>query len=331
MVLNLISMVVISLLGAEACTLPDPSAGTRMDYSDMRGYYLDGDRTDRFVRYAPVFIVEEYSKSYNRIGTPAARYDAQEEEDIYVDSTQATYYTEVINWESSTHKYTNLIFRVHFEMSKKNKFSTDGGKGYNTGSMVIVTIDEKEEPVLVNVIQTCGCFHVLLPTNYLDDSALPEHWAMEEQTVYGEKLSGSLKYSETFSPDVHPVIFLRSANHRAAEIHAATLVSIKDKYPLTQADMMPMDALDHLKLGDGDTSFFHTEGKYKGLVKGAIKKKETFLLGVIVGDSRVGQDRRYGSPVEVPRGFYTSIKPGKQDASDMWDYPVFLQYEGWNF
>lgn len=314
---------------SQSCSLPDPSAGTALDYSGMKGFYLEADADDLYSRYAPVFIVEAYDETYNRIGTPAARLDRKGKEDIYVDSSSPTYYTEKIEWESGATMYTNLIYRVHFEMSKGNGNSTDGGKGYNSGTMVIVTLNGEKLPILVNIVQTCGCFHALIPTTYLDQAAFPKWWDINENPVYGESLTGLLKYPGTFDASVHPVIFLRRDSHRAAEVHAATLASVKDQYELIDATMKPMDALEHLKLGDGETSFFYEDGKNQGLVKGAFKTKESILLGIVVGDTRVGQDRKYASEDEVPRGFYTSIKPGQKDESDMWDYKSFLEYNDW--
>jgi hypothetical protein len=88
----------------------------------------------------------------------------------------------------------------------------------------------------------------------------------------------------------------------------------------------------HLPLPDGrETAFFYEDGKNKGLVKGAYKRREALLLGLVTGDGRVGQDRVYGGKDDVPRGFYTSINPLKKGESDMWDYAAFLGQADWRF
>ncbi len=328
MVITTCLLTLVAALAATECPLPDPSAGTELDYSAMKGFVVEeGDA--QFLRFAPVFLVEAYDNSYNRIGTPSARPDKKGREDIYVDPAHPTFYTELREWEGASAKFTNLIYRVHFEGSKSNSKSRDGGKGSNVGTIAIVSLNEAGKPVFFNSVQTCGCFHAILPTPFTPASAYPEAWDKEEFAVYGETLPGLVAYPDEFGPEVRPVVFLRDGNHRTADIQLASIASVREKYELVPAPMKPMESLKHLPLGDGETSFYFEDGKNKGLVKGAYKRAEGLLLGAWVGDSRVGQDRIYGSEEELPRGFYTTIKRSEKDESDMWDYAAFLALNGW--
>jgi hypothetical protein len=329
MLANVIASILLTAVGGATCTLPGPEAGTALDYDTMKGFILEDADDPRLEQFAPIILVEHYEETYNRVGEPSARFDKKEHEEIYVDPAHPVYYTDVMPWEGDHGKYTNLVYRVHFEMSKGNDNSTDGGKGYNTGMLVIVTLDETDHPRYVNVVQTCGCFHALLPTSYLPKTDFPDTWDPEAFYVYGETLPGMLAYPKEVDPNVRPVVFLRDGSHRMADIDVATITSVRDQYELIPATAKPLDALEHLKLGDGETSFFFEEGKNKGLVKGAFKRKESFLLGLVVGDTHVGQDRKFGSEEEVPRGFYTTIKPGEKEESEMWDYKGFLEHNGW--
>lgn len=315
-------------LGGASCPLPDARAGTALDLDSIKGFVVsEGDGL--LARFAPVILVEDYEQTYNRVGAPAARLDEDGDEDIYVDPARPVYYTQVQEWQGEKGKYTNLIYRVHFEMSIGNPKSANGGKGYNVGLMTVVTLDEQQRPLLVNVVHTCGCFHAILPTTFLPAEDYPEGWSVESYSTYGETLPGLIKYPESFDKDVRPVLYLRGGSHRVVDIQLASIDSVREKYELFPATLEPVEALEHLKLGDGETSFFYTEGKNKGLVKGAIKKKESILLGAFIGDTRVGQDRKFGGEDEVPRGFYTTINPIKKDESDMWDYNAFLHQNGW--
>lgn len=325
---SLLAASLLFAMGAGTCALPDERAGTALDFSTVEGFALtQGDTL--LERFAPVFLVEGYGESMNRIGAPAARFDKDGEEEIYIDPDHPVYFTQTREFETAHGKFTNLIYRVHFEMSTGNGYSTNGGKGYNVGLMAIVTLDAAEKPVLLNIVHTCGCFHALLPTTYTPNGALPEGWSKEKRRVYGETLPGMVRYPDEFLPEARPVIYLREGSHRAVDVQVGSLDGIRERYTLHEVATAPMDALEHLKLGDGETSFYYTEGKNRGLVKGAMKKRETVLLGAVVGDSRAGQDRIYGGADELPRGFYTTIKPGAQDESDMWDYAAFLDYNGW--
>jgi len=315
-------------LGGASCPLPDARAGTELDFTAMKGFVVtEGD--ELLTRFAPIILVEDYGQSYNRVGAPSARLDKDGDEDIYVDPARPVYYTQVQEWATEKGTYTNLIYRAHFEMSLGNSKSTDGGKGYNVGLMTVVTIDEKQQPLLVNVLHTCGCFHAILPTTFLPEEAYPEDWDVASHSTYGETLPGLVRYPEGFDQDVRPVLYLRSGSHRAVDIQLASIDSVRETYELFDTALEPESALEHLKLGEGETSFYYTEGKNKGLVKGAFKRKESLLLGLVVGDTRVGQDRKYGSAEEVPRGFYTTINPSKKDESEMWDYAKFLSQNGW--
>jgi hypothetical protein len=314
--------------GGASCPLPDARAGTELNLDSIKGFVVT-EGEELLTRFAPVILVEEYEQTYNRVGAPSARLDEDGDEDVYVDPARPVYYTQVQEWQTEKGKYTNLIYRAHFEMSLGNPKSTNGGKGYNVGLMTVVTIDENQHPVLVNVVHTCGCFHAILPTTFLSKDAYPDGWDVESYATYGETLPGLVKYPEGFDKDVRPVLYLRGGSHRAVDIQLASIDSVREKYELFNAALEPESALEHLKLGDGETSFYFTDGKNKGLVKGAIKKKESLLLGAIIGDTRVGQDRKFGSEEEVPRGFYTTINPAKKDESDMWDYAKFLRTNGW--
>lgn len=314
--------------GSTTCSLPDERAGTALDYETVQGFTVSqGDPL--LVKYAPIFMVEGYDLSYNRVGAPSARLDKRNREDIFVDPNRPVYYTQTREFDTDRGHFTNLIYRVHFEKSTGNSNSTNGGQGKNVGLMAIVTLDTEKHPVLLNVLHTCGCFHALLPTTFTPSTALPEGWNPDALQVYGETLPGTVKYPADFDESVRPVIYLREGSHRAVDVQVASVDSVRERYTLHEGALAPVEDLSHLKLGDGETSFFFTEGKEKGLVKGAIKAKETLLLGIVVGDSRVGQDRMYGSVEDVPRGFYTTITPGQQDESGMWDYKSFLEFNGW--
>ncbi len=323
-----ITACLVAALGAASCPLPDPSAGTALAYDSMRGFVVAGG-DDAFTTFAPIVLVENYAETYNRVGMPAARLQENGDEEIYVDPATPTFYVEKIEWASGTHRYTNLVYRVHFEMGKANKYSRDGGRGDNVGLLMIVTLDESGKPIWLNTVGSCGCFHAIVPTTFLPKSAYPASWNTETLNVYGEHLSGLLTFPEDFDAGVRPVVFLRDGSHRVAEVQVASIDSVREHYPLTEAHTAPMESLKHLPLGEGETSFYYEDGDLKGLVKGAYKRGEALALGAWIGDGRVGQDRVYGSEEEVPRGFYTSINPADKDESDMWDYKSFLEQNGW--
>ena len=51
-----------------------------------------------------------------------------------------------------------------------------------------------------------------------------------------------------------------------------------------------------------------------------------FVDELVVIDTRIGVDKRYGKAGDEAPVFYTSIKPWAQKASDMRDFPGFLDF-----
>ena len=66
-------------------------------------------------RFAPIFVVEQDEESFNKIGTPSARVNERGKTEVYVDTSHPTIYTEVETFETERERYTNLIYRIHFE------------------------------------------------------------------------------------------------------------------------------------------------------------------------------------------------------------------------
>ena len=231
-----------------------------------------------------------------------------------MDPSKATCYTQVKEWQGDHGAYTNLIYRVHFEESASDSKSIGINAGKNTGLLLIITLNADKKPVLMNAVHTCGCFHALFPTNYLDASLYPEDWDRDKQKVYGETPPGFVSFPET--GDAHPVFFLRGGSHRVTDVNAASIETLRTRFELLPMTLAPMDALKHLPLGDGETSFYYESGRKKGLVKGAGKSGESVLFGAWMGDANVGQDREYGSKDETGRLFYTTLNRMDKD-SDM--------------
>lgn len=48
-------------------------------------------------------------------------------------------------------------------------------------------------------------------------------------------------------------------------------------------------------------------------------------------DPLVGEDKEVGPAEQTGMTFYTSLKFWARKASDIWDFPGFLKYWGWNF
>ncbi len=290
----------------------------------LRAYVAKND-TWHFSRHAPVFVVEEPGRSFNRIGTAAARM-TQGAEEVYIDSEQPTLYARKTSFRTARGSYTNLTYRVHFEKVPATRL----GWGKNVGLLVIVTLNESGQPVLFTTLHTCGCYLAFTPTSYLDEAAYPPGWERGRQKVYGESLPGYIDYGEG-SPTHHRLhLLLRKNTHRVMDLWLADS-RVPSGYQSVLAPVKPLKVLEGLGLPDGaSTSFYETEGGRRDYVKDSQKPWERLFMSWWAFDWRVGEDKKLGRDREDGIVFYTSLKPWAREASDLRNFPVFLQYWGWN-
>lgn len=278
-------------------------------------------------QYAPVFLIEDNHEDFNKIGTPSARYTKRNREQIYVDCDVATVYESTHTFTTGTDEYTNLLYRVHFEKNPFTWAPFNVGAGKNVGAMVVITLDSQQEPVFISTVQSCGCYHAIVPTNYLSQEAYPDDWSPNGRMVYGEQLPGQLDFST--GDDSRLVVSIRSGTHRTMGLSVQSLAKVKVSHPVLVMQSAPMASLTSLPLGTTTTSFYHERGRKKGLVKGAFKPLETVAFGLWAWDSHVGQDREYGSKETVGRRFYTTLQSSKKKDADMWHYAHYLRHNGW--
>ena len=279
--------------------------------------------------HAPVFLIEHNELEYNRIGSPSARFDEDGEEEIYVDPERATIYHQIEKFETDKGAYTNLIYRIHFEESPFTWRPFNASAGKNVGAMAVVTLDETNHPVLLTTVQSCGCYHAITPTSFLQADVYPEVWINEPVENYGETLPARLDYPANAGTDTRIAIRIRSGTHRTTDVSLMTLQEVSDAYSTVEAAAAPMGSLKDIPLGEGHTSFYYEKGQKRGLVKGASKPWETLMFGLWSWDSHVGQDREYASKDDSGHRFYTTLRAGRKKEADMWDYAGYLRHNGW--
>lgn len=283
-------------------------------------------------RFAPVFLVDESDKSYNLIGRPMARIDEDGDEEIYVDSREPAIFWQKLEFTTDRGRYTNLVYRIHFPEVPFNLIPFHLTSGDNVGLIVVVTLNDKQEPVLLTMVNTCGCYLGIIPTTFLPEDAYPEDWDTANQFIYGEYLPGLITYN---SDDLDKgsrlfMIHLRGGTHRVKCIQPLAKQEELAKHETVITPLLNIAKLDLLQLDGTTTSFFETTGPKKGLVKGSNKIWERLFMSWWALDWNIGMDKRYGPSEEMETVFYTSLKIWARDDSDMWNFPRFLKYWGWN-
>jgi len=298
----------------------------------VQGLYLvQGKEKAAIHRFAPVFLVYGYNHRHNRIGRPTASREENGRERITIDIDQPTVYVKKESFSTPKNSYTNLIYRAHFPAIPFSLVPFNLTAGKNPGLIIIITLNGREEPVLVTSVHTCGCYKAIISTTYLHDEALPQKRQKKPVSlslnVYGEQLPVIVDYQSrndprllvTLRPDVHRVMDLQVIDGR-------TLQSLQSDLQVRDVSLEPIENLDRLSINGDMTSFYYQEGMMKDHVKGAIKPLETIFLSWASLDLFVGTDKMYGSQ---DNPFYTSLKPWNRRKSDMNDFARFLQFWGW--
>jgi len=311
--------IIILMLGwLQGCATPhiSPTASNQI----FANFTLDS----KLGQYAPIIAPQGTEFKHNRIGHAAARRDDNGNEEIYIATDQAIFYSDEQTFTTSRgNHYQNLVYRFHFPYVPQPRLTA----GKNGGLFVILTLNAQQQPVLITTVHTCGCYLAIVPTSYLATTAYPKGWNDNRQQVFGESLPERLDYPTQFSREWRPVIHLRRDNHRVLDISLSKQEQLHG--PIETIQLATISALDRMPLDNSFTSFFHRSGRHKGYVKGAGKLWELLLMSWWSFDLHIGNDKRLGDPTKTGTVFYTSLKPWARDASNMWFFADFLDYWGW--
>ncbi len=203
-------------------------------------------------RLAPLFVFPGYEREYNRIGQVSAR-AIDDWAEISINSEKPTVYFDRRSFTTDNGVYTNLVYRIHFEKTPYRLLPFHLAAGGHPGVVVILTLDQSEQVLLVTTVNTCGCYAAVIPTDLLEKTAFPDDWPEDTLRVYGEVLPASLHsdgvdelVEVTIRPEMHRVMDLRIIKR-----------STVDRDQLIQAELMEMDSLKTLPLEDGTTTSFY--------------------------------------------------------------------------
>lgn len=294
--------------------------------------FVSSEEKDLFHRYAPIFVIEDENIPYNKIGEPKLKRDLKNNIRGYVDFHTPKIYAQKREFITRKGHYTNLIYRVHFQKVPYGfkPFHVTAGK--NGGQLVVVTLNDKKEPLFITTVDTCGCYISIIPTNYLPEDAYPKDWVHEPHYRYGEKHTPRIcKYPKPFKSDYHPVIYMRTGNHRVSDVIVQNEEVIKAQYGIQEMNMVPITQLEYLQIDDEEerASFYYSDIS-KGMVRDAYKPYEMLFMSWVFFEPNVGWDKKYASSTEILSRFYTSLNPAYRRESDMWVFPRFLKFWGWS-
>ena len=273
---------------------------------------------------APIFQLLDTQNAYNRIGQVVAS-GTKDANFVTIDPDHPVLYVGTSHFSTLQGNYTNLIYRVHFLEQPYSLVPFHYGAGQHVGLLVILTLDDRGQVVLVTTAQTCGCYAVSIPTKALSTSAYPMDWPSSTVTVAGEQLPVQLP---AIGPEDVLQLVLRPEVHRVMDMKVTPMASLPKG--VTSASFADLASLRSLSLDDGTTtSFYYRDWPLTGHVKGAIKPWETLLLGIVSFDMFVGMDKEFGDTRQSGNPFYTSLKPWNRTSSDLNNFASYLRFNGW--
>lgn len=279
--------------------------------------------------FTPAYLVREPAQEFNKIGTARAREVPGKDPEIFVDPGKPSVYFETQEFHTRKGRYTNLIYRIHFQEVPLGWGKINLTAGRNPGLLVIYTLDENSDLLLVTTVHTCGCYLAFLPTAALPAEAFPPDWPKQSQWIYGYTLPSRIDHPGSDTDD-RIVFTLASETHRIIDVQVTggdSRQAIPDRVDM---DLTPMHALYSLPYRNGTVSFFETSGRRAGYVKNNTKILERLLMSWWAFDLYVGEDKAYSIHDKSGAVFYTSLKFWARQASDMKNFPEFLRYWGWN-
>jgi hypothetical protein len=294
-----------------------------------------GQTGEAYERLAPFYLLYDLDEAHNRIGAPSAR----SQEEVYVDPDAPALYYEVRHFTTGRASYVNYIYRIHFTETPFSLVPFTVTAGEHPGILVIVTVDAGGNPVLVSQAGTCGCYVVVVPTDYLSADMLPDCWSGEPLKVFGETLAPLVAYKGVSRPRL--LVEIRPDNHRVVSLRveaeplaAGRAAGLAGEAATVALPLFEEARLHKLAYPGGVTSFFYTKGMGRAHVRGAGRPWELALMSWWAFDLYVGEDKDYGDHDNPQRDssynpFYTSLKFWARAGSDMADFPRFLKYWGW--
>jgi len=279
---------------------------------------------------APAILSESDWAGWNRPGAIELSRDADGELSLRVDPTRPTLYAEMRQFTASSGKtYRNLIYRVHFERVPLRFKPFHITAGLNGGLFFVITLDDEDQPLLVTMVHSCGCYLAFLPTDRLDPQSLPAQWSTDQQLVFEETLPGMLRVPDNIDPGNRLMISLRTGTHRVTDVFYDNLLAAtgnRDRLARSSTRLAPLASLADLPIGDGMAESAFDQ---QGYLRNAKKPLERMLMSWWALDWQIGVDKRLGRSRDDGQPFYTSLKYWDRNASDMRSFGDFLAY--WDF
>lgn len=250
-------------------------------------------------RYAPVLVQERddaatYASYNDRLGTVVAI----DEKDIRVDTSAPAAYGYARDLNIGNQRYIQLVYTFWYPAHPPLKEGFDSEAGHIDGSVLRITLDQDEHPLVFESMLACGCYHRTYPTGCLERLAREINGPPMNGKTFSIEREVAGKY-DLIIPELVDDELARAGQlviRAAAGYHALIDIAFSDgthrfeESTTGEYVLRPYEELTHLELPDGrKTSMFYDNG----LVKGAHRVEGVFFTPIGILSS--GQPRQRGT------------------------------------
>lgn len=250
--------------------------------------------------YAPVFLQQvdpdaSYPASEDRIGRIylTGRPDAIR---VHVDIADPVVYWTRLEAKVGNRKYDQLVY-VAWYPSRPALAKNDPEAGRIDGVVVRITLDRHSRPAIYEFVRSCGCYHALWVSEFIEAEARAQFGAPAENHRFA--IQRDLPGKELFIPDLipddgarprRPVAFVSAGHHLLMGVKPIEDHMFKGKVSSRYTYRLgPYDSLTKLPLGDAVASMFGSDGLVHDAGRG-----EGWLLAP-TGMLSAGQPRQLGT------------------------------------
>ncbi len=261
----------------------------------------DAAKDDLLVRYAPTIAIEwpddrTYPPDYDRFGQVYLT-GTTKRIDVQINTSRPTVYTYRSEAKIHGKRYPQLVYSWWYPYRPEMKVK-DPAAGHIDGDTFRMTLDAQNRPAVFEVLQSCGCGHLVFVARHVEAAAEREFGSKEPgKQLFVEKdlpdqrdlIIG--RVVEEPSSDVHPIVYVIAGFHEVSGVDLEgndrrADLQIVEEHGYEMADY---DVLERLPLDGGVASMFGPDG----LVHNA-GRPEGLLLAP-TGILSAGQPRKRGT------------------------------------
>jgi hypothetical protein len=252
--------------------------------------------------YAPAIVQEiaanpAYAPDSDRVGFAELVADPQGEPVASVNPSRAAVYGSVGQAYLGGSWRQQLSYSFWYPEHPALHGSFDPEAGPAEGWLVRVTLDAKNEPLIVETVAACGCYHRVFPADGLEEAARRQFGNIETN---GSALARANRFKiDAYIPETlgrfdpaepHLALHVKSGSHQIAAAKLSGLADFADAAERQRCELLPSEELFRLPWRGGVASFFGRDG----LVREADRLEATLLFPTGIyhaGTPRLDQTR----------------------------------------